>query len=84
MTDSKTEQKLRDAAADFLDGMAEPVLLPCPFCGEDEAMLHWDATPGGPKAAVHCMNCRASADEFITEEQAIKAWNTRSKALDDE
>lgn len=46
-------------------------LKPCPFCG-GEAELY----SGGIKYVL-CKECLATSNDFKTEAEAIKAWNTR-------
>lgn len=57
--------------------MAE--LLPCPFCGGKafvSARLPYFCEPA--TVAVVCEDCNASSKHKIKEEDAIKAWNTRT------
>jgi Lar family restriction alleviation protein len=56
--------------------MAE--LLPCPFCEGTDI----DCADSGHKTYVwfvQCNNCCATFPHFDSEEEEIKAWNTRTK-----
>lgn len=57
--------------------MAE--LLPCPFCG-GKAFVSARLPYFGETftVAVACEDCNASSKHKIKEEDAIKAWNTRT------
>lgn len=45
-------------------------LLPCPFCGSNNIALRFES--------VCCRDCDANITSF-SQEQAIKAWNTRTE-----
>ena len=57
-------------------------LKPCPFCGEKNdvhiAWYHYDDI--GSKAVVECRNCFCSSGYYKNVDEAIKAWNKRTKA----
>jgi Lar family restriction alleviation protein len=69
-------------------------LLPCPFCGSDEAEISYYARGSTPDIAgyfVECGSCSASGEGFdlqgeapdredYTKAKAIAAWNTRSQS----
>lgn len=56
--------------------MSSPKLLPCPFCGGDEAV---DVVEGmRTHYWVQCWMCSAVGGEgSATEVQAVRLWNTR-------
>jgi len=54
-------------------------LLPCPFCGYDNVMIHWDGNCWTAK----CIGCGSWGKRFHecdqgSEQKAIDAWNTRT------
>lgn len=51
------------------------VLLPCPFCGSNEASIVSEAS-----WAVKCHSCWSKVQCCDSRDNAIKAWNTRAKA----
>lgn len=53
--------------------MAE--LKPCPFCGSKDIHM----IPGDRTYLCACFGCCATSAPRITEQQAIDAWNRRSK-----
>ncbi len=59
---------------------ADPVvaLLPCPFCGGDQATLGW--FEGGDVIDAHCGECGCRTSACDTPEDAITTWNTRTPA----
>jgi Lar family restriction alleviation protein len=68
-------------------GQVQPVVGPCPFCGEaDREMLH--VTVQGCERSskwhtfVRCLSCRANGPHVEGEGQmaAIRAWNERANA----
>ena len=50
-------------------------LLPCPFCGSDNIMIH------EPPSYAVCLLCRAEGPIGGTEEDAKTAWNKRAASL---
>lgn len=63
-------------------------LKPCPFCGGRAILESWPMTPFEQicipieeKAwyGVFCNDCAASGPDDITKEDAIAAWNRRTK-----
>jgi Lar family restriction alleviation protein len=58
-------------------------LLPCPFCGGEQAIKtryigYGSLGLGGhDEYRVVCQECRASSDEYRSKAEAIVAWNTR-------
>ncbi len=71
---------------------APPKLLPCPFCGEDQAEIEIeedfqdyvyvvcpDCFAQGPRAFVGCRD--PDEDEIDLEAEAIHDWNTRANPL---
>lgn len=60
----------------WLETEVEEELLPCPFCGGKAStveMLNGDAV------AVLCKGCHTTSRNCNTKEDAISAWNRRSK-----
>ena len=55
--------------------MAE--LKPCPFCGSE--IIEYDGTYVFGAWYVRCCRCGVNLPPFHTKEEAIKAWNTRTK-----
>jgi Lar family restriction alleviation protein len=59
-------------------------LLPCPFCGGEQAIKaryigYGSLGLGGhDEYRVVCKECRASSDEYKSEAKAIAAWNSRT------
>lgn len=60
-------------------------LLPCPFCGGESRIVYgvtknaaWD---GGEFSRVYCGECQVRHLYYQTDEEAIAAWNTRSRLL---
>lgn len=55
------------------------MLLPCPFCGNEEPGIRIRRFENPTFALVECCHCEASisAQECPTEEEAIVRWNTR-------
>jgi Lar family restriction alleviation protein len=59
-------------------------LAPCPFCGnKPEVSEHGPLIDGEPGIAIWCVSGDCRMDDvggmnFDSEEQAIKAWNTRT------
>ena len=49
-------------------------IKPCPFCG-GKAEIRF----GGPYSIVRCSGCGVKTDPFISDEDAIDAWNTRAE-----
>lgn len=47
--------------------------LPCPFCGA-EAILYATGMP-----YVRCDNCKAQTTAYQTPEEAVAAWNRRTR-----
>ena len=63
--------------------MSEIKLLPCPFCGGEAYTYTATSVTNGEKTKVwqvHCKDCRLNYPlniKCLTEEEAIKQWNTR-------
>lgn len=58
--------------------MSDERLKPCPFCG-GEAVVDHTYTGTCVVYGIHCYNCKVGYADypFLTEEEAIAAWNTR-------
>ena len=56
-------------------------LKPCPFCGSDAKVLHYeDLTIDFASMYKHyviCLKCKANTDLKASVEDAIEAWNRR-------
>jgi Lar family restriction alleviation protein len=53
-------------------------LKPCPFCGGDNVdVFNWEVTFQGDYFKAYCKDCDFELKPQRTEEEAIKAWNTR-------
>ena len=48
----------------------------CPFCGGDNVGV-WHSKFNTHWYEVHCYDCHFGLSQSYTEEEAIKAWNTR-------
>jgi len=70
-------------------------LLPCPFCGSDQAFIRKEydehSASGGYFHAVHCGKCRASSGPLYASEtcpifyaEVRDAWNVRAAAAKEE
>ena len=64
-------------------------LLPCPFCGGEQAIKARYIGYGSLGLGSHdeyrvvCKECRASSDEYKSEAKAIAAWNRRADHIRD-
>ncbi len=56
-------------------------LLPCPFCGGATVLimetLNIDGGRVGNPYRITCNHCFVSTGQYVTEAEAITAWNTR-------
>ena len=53
-------------------------LKPCPFCGGNNVgVFNWEVTFQGDYFKAYCEDCDFELKPQMTEEEAIKAWNTR-------
>lgn len=62
----------------------QPLLLPCPFCGGQAAIVKFQAA-GGLWWMGECQepSCDAAGTAFTTKAEAIAAWNTRQPTQSD-
>lgn len=61
-------------------------LMPCPWCGKAEFRVAWTRVTDEVQFwRVECANCDCGANgpDRDTEDEAIGAWNTRSRTLSD-
>lgn len=52
-------------------------LKPCPFCGGEAKIMI------SVLSYVMCDKCCAETNHYITEKEAIEAWNRRTEATDE-
>jgi len=64
--------------------MNKEELLPCPFCGETKELLLWNGEDDYNNEQVQVVvcdyikqGCGSSGSWEDTEQEAVKAWNTR-------
>lgn len=50
-----------------------PKLLPCPFCGGEARIQHYR----NGDCAIECIECYGKTHRSVTEDLAIRRWNTR-------
>ncbi len=55
--------------------MAE--LKPCPFCGDDNAVIQAHHTGRSTRYSVVCRTCYAMTNVYEAEDLAAEAWNRR-------
>ncbi len=55
-------------------------LLPCPFCGDTRAYTAEECGrhPNDGYWDIHCRGCNATIKGELTEEMAVREWNTRA------
>ena len=51
----------------------KPILLHCPFCGSQAKVVE------DKNITVECEECTGAIGYFLSRENAIKAWNTRTE-----
>lgn len=56
----------------------EPVLLPCPFCGDDGEVRQTHDEFSRRRSVVVCRGCGARSDASIGDLRASNEWNTRT------
>ena len=52
-------------------------LEPCPFCGREATSIEKYDYSSYPWHWIECTNCDARTNKFLTEKEAIEAWNKR-------
>ena len=57
--------------------MSDERLLTCPFCGGEANCSDYYGEDCIFEYLVICLDCGVSTQTFLTEEEAIEAWNTR-------
>lgn len=57
--------------------MSEIKLLPCPFCGGEARLRGERYFQPNVRRNVICKECFSNSGWYKTDEEAIKAWNTR-------
>lgn len=55
------------------------ILKPCPFCGSDDAWCHKGLNN---LYTVECDGCAINIGWYLTEQEAINKWNTRTQQND--
>lgn len=61
-------------------------LKPCPFCGADavnSSHISCDCCGKSYTGIINCISCGAEVSHFDTDDEAIKAWNTRADTSSD-
>ncbi len=59
--------------------MTNNKLKPCPFCNGESALEEVLIPTQSYNFVVKCLECGASSFDFVTEKEAIEAWNNRSQ-----
>lgn len=59
---------------------ARSALLPCPFCGSNEAPMTVEWLDGTSEGYIECQQCHASTGSHKLD--GYKGWNTRAQAAD--
>ena len=57
-------------------------LLPCPFCGESDAVFIGAHIKTGT-TCIKCLHCKMLTADFDTRDDAITFWNTRADHIGD-
>ena len=61
--------------------MNKPELKPCPFCGGEAIVLHWDGTDTFSVGCVNTFVCHGgthTSRAYQSEQEAAEAWNRRA------
>jgi Lar family restriction alleviation protein len=58
-------------------------LLPCPFCGNKDAIMLMNDSRRGTWWVL-CDNCGARGNETDRESRAVEGWNSRTAAAKEE
>ena len=80
----RAEQIAREAAKrldEVRAGSSKSELLPCPFCGGEAEILTAESMHGGYLSGIMCNDCRSRGDVYVTEAEAIEAWNNRIETV---
>lgn len=62
--------------------MNKPELKPCPFCGGEAIVLHWDGTDTFSVGCVNTFVCHGgthTSRAYQSEQEAAEAWNRRAE-----
>jgi Lar family restriction alleviation protein len=57
-------------------------LKPCPFCGNIDIKIHAPYFTENRYVMVQCYSCNCSTAVYKTVDQAVEAWNRRTKEED--
>lgn len=63
--------------------LAQPHLLPCPFCGQTSVKVDWHPAFYAPNLESHyceCMVCGGRGPEAYDPLSAVRAWNERERS----
>ena len=78
----RTHRKAEKAEAQNVEVERMTDAKPCPFCGSNDLFMFaypYRRKPGLRGCYVRCNRCGASSGNHETVEDAVKAWNERTK-----